>query len=354
MSGVKIVAAVLKIVLGVVLVGALVVGGYVARNMYFDVWDAWKARRAGFVEKQVAINGSVVNYAEGTANGPALLLIHGQGTSWKSYHRVLPALSREFHVFVIDVYGHGQSDRAPHKYTANALADDMSTFIEQVIGQPTIVSGHSSGGLIAASLAARFPEWVRGVVLEDPPFFSSVLPRARNTWNYVDLATTAHNFLESGESDFVLYYVEHTPFWDFFLEAKELFRAQAVEYRQAHPDRPFKLWFMPPVFNHAFSSLGDYDPRFGEAFYNNSFHDGFDHAETLRSIRVPAVLIHADWSYDDNGILLAAMDADDAERARSLIPDVRFYRVNSGHGFHFEKPDEFIQIIREFRGRIEQ
>jgi len=42
---------------------------------------------------------------------------------------------------------------------------------------------------------------------------------------------------------------------------------------------------------------------------------------------------------------MAAMDDKDAERARSLINDVQFFKVDSGHGFHFEKPDEFIQIL---------
>ncbi len=341
-----------KTALSVVVLLGLVAGGLIIRNMYYDVWDAWKVRRAGFVERQAEINGSVVNYAEGPDNGPPLLLIHGQLMSWQSYNRVLPALAREFHVFAVDVYGHGKSDRAPEKYTANALAGDMQLFIEQVIGEPALVSGHSSGGLIAASLAARFPEWVIAVIFEDPPFFTSVLPRARATWNYIDLSTIAHDFLESGEEDFQLYYIRNTPFWNFFLEAKEELRAQAIRYRQAHPDRPLRLFFMPSVFNEMFTSMDQYDPRFGEAFYNGSFHEGFDHVETLLNIHLPSALIHANWSYDENEILLAAMDADDAALARSLLREVEYYQVDSGHGIHFEKPAEFIEIVREFSRQL--
>lgn len=342
----------LTIGLGIVVLLGLVGAGYVLRNLYYDVWDAWKVRRAGFVEKQVEINGSTVNYVEGPDNGPPLLLIHGQVMSWKSYNRVLPALSRDFHVFAVDVYGHGGSDHVPEKYTANALAEDVRQFIEEVIGEPVIVSGHSSGGLVAANLAAKAPEWARGVVLEDPPFFSSVYPRSTRTWNYVDLTTVAHNFLESGEDDFQLYYIKHTPFWDFFQGAKEPIQRHAVRYRESHPNRPLKLFYMPPVFSQLFVSIDEYDPRFGETFYTNRFHDNFVHEKTLESIHIPSVLIHANWSYDENGILLAAMDGDDAKRARSLLEDVTFYKVDSGHGFHFEKPKEFIRIIRDFQKRI--
>lgn len=41
----------------------------------------------GVVQDGVA----VVNYAEGPDNGPALLLVHGQGMQWEDYARMLPA-----------------------------------------------------------------------------------------------------------------------------------------------------------------------------------------------------------------------------------------------------------------------
>lgn len=64
---------------------------------------------------------------------------------------------------------------------------------------------------------------------------------------------------------------------------------------------------------------------------------------------MPVVLIHANWSYDEDGILMAAMDEADAQRAVDCIPNVRFVRVDSGHGFHFEKPKQFVQLLADFR-----
>lgn len=93
-------------------------------------------------------------------------------------------------------------------------------------------------------------------------------------------------------------------------------------------------------------------PSLGDAFYTGTWDDGFDHAETLARITVPTTLIHTNWAYDDSGILMAAMDGDDADRARSLIPDVEFCKVDSGHNFHWEKPKDFVGILLQTQQRV--
>ncbi len=329
------------------------VGGYVSDNLTYFERDMAAVRRAGFVEKQITINGSRINYAEGPNNGPALLLIHGQTMDWKNYARVLPALAAHYHVFAIDCYGHGGSDRAPEKYSAVALGGDLALFIRDVVGGPVVVSGHSSGGLLAAWLAAYAPELIRGVVLEDPPLFTTQLPRAAKTWNHVDLATTAHAFLQSGETDFIAYNATRSRFFTFFGELRPTLTRDILAARAGHPNEPVMLFYMPPVMNELFRGLNHYDPLFGEAFYTDSWDDGFDLEEALGRISAPAVLIHTNWSYDADGILMAAMDDADAARARSLLRDVEFYRVDSGHGFHFEKPRDFAGILIDFAARLE-
>lgn len=337
---------------GLLALVALIVGGYIVNNMNYFNWEMAAVRSAGFVEKQATINGSQLNYAEGPDNGPPLVLLHGQAVDWKNYSKVLPSLAKHYHVFAVDYYGHGSSARVPEKYSAVAIGTDLAVFIKDVIGEPAVVSGHSSGGLIAAWLAANASDYVLGVVLEDPPFFTSILPRAEKSWNYVDLATSAHNFLESGETDFVSYNTVHGKFFTLFKELQPRLTRDVLDYRSKHPGEPVKIYYMPPVMNELFRGFNSYDPRFGDTFYTGSWNDGFDHAETLSNISVPAVLIHTNWSYDADGILMAAMDDQDAEQARSLIKDVQFYKADSGHGFHFEKPREFIQLLFDFKERL--
>ena len=348
----KALRVVLWVVLGALMVLALVVGAYVYDNLtYFDrdMSAVWKA---GFVEKQATIDGSLITYGEGPARGPALLLIHGQVVDWKNYAKVLPELAEHFHVFAVDCPGHGGSARVPEKYSAAAIGGTLAAFIKEVIGEPVVVSGHSSGGLLTAWLAANEPGALRGIILEDPPLFTTLLPRALKTWNFVDLATSAHDFLRSGQADFVAYNATSNRFLSLFGGLQPAMTRHMLAHRVKHPNDPVRLYYMPPLLNEVFRGLNRYDPRFGEAFYRGTFDEGFDHAQALGRIKLPAVLIHANWGYDPDGILMAAMDDQDAERARSLLGDVKFVRVDSGHGFHFEKPKEFVRILLDFRKRL--
>ncbi len=127
----------------------------------------------------------------------------------------------------------------------------------------------------------------------------------------------------------------------------------ASSYRAAHPNDRLEIFFLPPSINHTFYAMEAYDPRFGEAFYDGSWMKNFDHAQTLERINSPSVLIHTSWSYDANGILLGAMDESDAQRAHSLVKNNELIDVVSGHDFHFEQPEEFIQIMKDFRNKIQ-
>ena len=140
-----------------------------------------KVDTAGFKEKTVGIGEVIFNYAEGPDNGPALLLLHAQHMDWFSYSRVLPELSESFHVFAVDYHGHGKTIAPALYMNANKIGENLAAFIEIVIGESVFVSGNSSGGILAARLAAYSPELIKAVILEDPPLFSSEYPRVKDT-----------------------------------------------------------------------------------------------------------------------------------------------------------------------------
>lgn len=340
---------------------ALAAGGFVLHTTTYAALDRWRAERAGFRTAHTLVNGYDLHFAEGPDNGPALLLVPGQGSDLWNYARAMRELAADFHVFAIDLPGHGESEFDPDLYHGPVLGELLADFAEGVIGEQVVVAGHSSGGLVAAWMAASRPDVVAAVILEDPPFFSSEHPRALRTWNHVDLASAAHAFVsqpqdaDEGEStdpewtdDFVEFYLEHGAFFALFEGLEPTLRASGLRKREANPEAPVTWPWMPPAMNELMRGLDSYDPAFGEAFYTGSFHEHFDHELTLAAIGVPGLLVACDWEYSDDGILRAAMDADDADRAADLIPDVEFVRVKSGHNFHFAHPREYAAAVRDF------
>lgn len=116
-----------------------------------------------------------LNYATtGSADNPAVVLIPAQANSWWSYEAAMRLLADEFEVFAVDLRGQGRSTWTPGRYTVDNLCNDLVRFIAGRVQRPVVVSGNSSGGLIAAWLSAYAPPgMIRGAYLEDAPLFSA-------------------------------------------------------------------------------------------------------------------------------------------------------------------------------------
>lgn len=79
-------------------------------------------------------------------------------------------------MFAVDLRGQGRSTWTPKRYSLDNFGNDLVRFISLVIRRPVIVSGNSSGGVLAAWLSAySLPGQIRGALCEDAPFFASEL-----------------------------------------------------------------------------------------------------------------------------------------------------------------------------------
>ena len=279
--------------------------------------------------------------------GKPLVFLHAQGTDSTSFGSVIPKLAKQYHVYAVDCFGHGKSLHNPKLYTLRACAEAVSDFIREVVKEKCTILGHSSGGLIAAQIAAETNLCER-LILEDPPFFSCEGERRFSTFNYVDLSTVCHRFLQSDETDFPLFYFENQYAWNFFPEksrenVREKLTASARKFRTNHPEKNLKVPFWPKYALAGFVGMNNYDPRFGEAFYTNSFNDGLSHAEILKKISCETIFLKAK-SAEDNGILMCALSEEDlAEVVRLTMCSV--VRFDCGHGIHIEKKRDFLKVL---------
>lgn len=86
-----------------------------------------------------------INYAEGLPSGLPLVLLHGGGDRWQEFLPIIPSLAARWHLYALDLRGHGRSGRVPGQYRPERYAADVIVFLEYQT-EPAIVLGHSLDG----------------------------------------------------------------------------------------------------------------------------------------------------------------------------------------------------------------
>ncbi|WP_040536903.1 alpha/beta fold hydrolase [Gordonia namibiensis] len=339
---------------------------YAARNLTYDTREAARLASSGMRPRAVTTpDGAVITYGEGPRHGPPLLLIPGQQVSWTDYAAVLGTLTRDWQVFAVDAFGHGGSAKEPSLYPALPQTEALAWFVENVVGAPVVVAGHSSGGLLAVRLAADFGDRVRAVLIEDAPFFGTEPDRVHATYAWLDTFRNIHRHLEAGASadadSWTRYWVRHSHLRTMFGDRawESLVRGPLERRLDRDPHVIPKLWWLPPTLNRAIAltaclqdGTGDYDLRYGEMFYDGSWLAGYEQAETLSRVLVPTTLLHT-TAHEQDGVLLGAMTSDDAVRAHTLMPDCLLIdRIPSGHDIHRQRPPLYVDALNALRDRI--
>lgn len=122
----------------------------------------------------IITNGIRIHYyrTEKTATRPwpTLVLLHGITDSGLCWPRVVNALAGEYDMILPDARGHGLSDQPPVGYAPQDHAADVAGLIRGLGLARPILIGHSMGAGVSATVAARYPDLVGGVILEDPPW----------------------------------------------------------------------------------------------------------------------------------------------------------------------------------------
>ena len=127
---------------------------------------------AGVRSEYRSVLNNVVHYyrADGPGRGPPMLMVHGLGSSGNSFFRAIKPLTKKFRsVWAIDIPGNGYSPLPPGG--AMPIRDQVkvvTSFINDVIGEPVFLVGNSLGGAMSLFAAHEAPQLLKGLALISP------------------------------------------------------------------------------------------------------------------------------------------------------------------------------------------
>jgi pimeloyl-ACP methyl ester carboxylesterase len=97
-----------------------------------------------------------------------IVFLHGVTRCGACFTPLFPFFGN-FEVHAPDARGHGVAPRA-NGYRVADYVPDAIEFLDEHVLEPAVLYGHSMGAMVAAAVAARIPDRIRGLILEDPPF----------------------------------------------------------------------------------------------------------------------------------------------------------------------------------------
>ncbi len=116
--------------------------------------------------KSFPSGGLTLSYLDAGGTGRLLIALHSHWMEGTTFAPLAAALGPQWRVVALDQRGHGHSEHAA-SYTREDYLGDISALLAHLGGSEVVLLGNSLGGVNAYQFAARVPEKVRGLIVED-------------------------------------------------------------------------------------------------------------------------------------------------------------------------------------------
>ncbi len=268
---------------------------------------AWQS---GFVN----INALRLHYTRTGGPKPPLVLAHGVTDDGLCWSPLAAALTSDYDVIMADARGHGLSDAPLEGYGPIEQAGDLAGLIEALDLKRSIVLGHSMGAMTALVLAARQPQLLQAVALEDPPpWWDSAFERP------------------------------YTPDWQAGMRAwittlQQQPREALIDAQRAET---------PQWSDAELESWADAKLRFSLNFFNRLSDPGLDWSVLLRQVTCPALLIMGD---PEAGALVTPQAA---LALKEHVPQLQIAHIaGAGHSIRRYQFDRYLRVVRSFLAEV--
>lgn len=122
----------------------------------------------------ITTDQGIVHY-EVYGRGRPVILLHGWLGSWGLWQETMAYLGAFYRTYALDFWGFGESGKKRETYAVSDFVSLVDQFMEQlgIVNAPLV--GHSMGGTVSLSVAIKYPQRVRKVVVVGSPMVGSSL-----------------------------------------------------------------------------------------------------------------------------------------------------------------------------------
>jgi pimeloyl-ACP methyl ester carboxylesterase len=110
------------------------------------------------------VNGMTMHYVR-AGEGPPLVLLHGWGSTWYMWRKLIGPLAERFTVIAPDLRGIGDSSKEAGGYDKTNLARDVHALVQELDLGPVHIVGHDWGGPVAYLYAAGIKAPTRSLTM---------------------------------------------------------------------------------------------------------------------------------------------------------------------------------------------
>lgn len=269
-------------------------------------------------------NAPKLAYIEtGNANAQkTLVLIHGLASNAGYFRDLIPLVSKDFKVIVIDLPGYGKSEKGDFPYGMKWYAEQVRGLIKSLDLKNVYLSGHSMGGQISITYALNWPEDLNELILLSPAGVEPFLP-GEGKWlsNVITLNSTIKATDEQIRVNFARNFYTWNDSYEWMIEERVRLAKSTEEFKEfAYAvDRSVDAMINEPTTAH------------------------------LGEISIPVSIIYGkNDGLIPNPYLHPGFTSDVFEKVKEVLPNVRLSEIpKCGHMLVIEQPELVAKAIIE-------
>lgn len=250
-------------------------------------------------------------YYEVHGNGNPLVMLNGIMMSCLSWQMFLPELTKNHQVILLDFFDQGKSDKMSESYKQDIQVAAVKAVLDDLKLKKINLFGISYGGEIAIAFAIKYPAYLQRLLLFNTTAYT-------NPW----LHDIGRGWVQAAETNNgELFYNISIP-----IIYSPSFYIRQIEWMNE------RKAFLYSVFNEEFLAA---TIRLIESA------EGFDARAQLAEIKASTLVVSSDCDF--------VTPAAEQELIHRSIPGSSYLQIkNSGHASMYERPTEFMAMIKGF------